>query len=127
VKQKILQKLKNFGPKQWLILIAFVSVLGFTSFYIFRTVQFAVYWQQHRDVPISGWMNIGYVAHSYHVPPPELNKAVGLAPDERDRRPLAEIAKSQNRPFEELKIALEKAIGDFRAAHPTPPDARAAP
>ena len=127
MKQKILQKLKAFDRKQWLILIAFVLVLGFTGFHVYRTVQSAVYWRQHRDQPISGWMNVGYVAHSYHVPPPELNKAIGLAPETRDRRPLAEIAKSQDRSFDEIRTALEKSINDFRATRPTPPGERSAP
>lgn len=120
MKLKILQRLKEFSWKQRLILAAFLLVVGFTGFHIYRTIEFAVYWRQHRDQPISGWMNIGYISHSYHIPPPELNKSIGLPPDVRDKRPLKEIAKSQNRSLEELKTALEKAISDFRVNHPSP-------
>ena len=52
-----------------LMLLAFVVVLGFTGFHIVRTVRDAVYWHQHRDEPIESWMSIGFIAHSYHVPP----------------------------------------------------------
>lgn len=124
---KALKKLKGFSRRQWLILIAFVLVLAFTGFQVFRTVERASYWRQHRDEPIAGWMRIGYVANSYHVPPQVLQEAIGLPPNVPDRRPLTEIAKSQNRPFEPLKAELEKAIRDFRAAHVTPPGAGGAP
>lgn len=127
MKRKILQKLKGFSRWQWLILIAFVLVLTFTGFQIFRTVERANYWRQHRDEPIAGWMRIGYVANSYHVPPQVLQEAIGLPPNVPDRRPLAEIAKSQNRSLETLKAELEKAIRDFRAARPPPPGAGGAP
>lgn len=119
--KKILQKLKGFNRQQWLILAALVLVLAFTCFQIFRTVQRANYWRQHRDEPIAGWMRIGYVANSYHVPPPVLNQAIGLPAEARDRRPLSKIAESQNRPFEELKADLEKAVNDFRLKHPPEP------
>jgi ABC-type phosphate transport system auxiliary subunit len=120
VSRKILQKLKGFSRTQWLILIAFVLVLAFTGFQIFRTVQRANYWRQHHEEPIAGWMRIGYVANSYHVPPQVLQEAIGLPPNVPDRRPLAEIAKSQNRSFAELKADLEKAINDFRQTHQPP-------
>ncbi len=103
-----------------LTLAAFVLVLVFTGFQIFRTVQYATYWRQHRDEPIAGWMRVGYVAHSYHVPLPVLNQSIGLTADERDRRPLTEIAKSQDRSFEEIKANLENAITEFRVAQPPP-------
>lgn len=118
--KKIIRKAKGLSRWRKLILAAFVLTLAFTGFQIFRTVQFATYWRQHRDEPIAEWMRVGYVANSYHVPLSVLNQAIGLPVGERDRRPLTEIAKSQNRPFEEIKADLEKAISEFRAAHPQP-------
>lgn len=122
MKGKLIQIFKNFGWKQWLILFAFLAVVGFTAFHFYRTAQRAAYWREHKDEPIAEWMPVGYIAHSYHVPPPELYKALGLEPKLRDRTTLKEIAESQNRSFEETKAILEKAIADFRAAHPLPPD-----
>lgn len=120
--KKALQKLKGLSRWQRFALAALILVLGFTGFQIFRTVQRAAYWREHRDEPIAGWMRIGFVANSYHVPPPVLNRAIGLPEDVRDRRPLSEIARSQNRPFAQLKAELEKAISDFRAAREPPPE-----
>jgi hypothetical protein len=45
---------------------------------------------------LPGWMRVGYVAHSHDVPLPVLNQAIGLTADARDRRPLTEIARSQD-------------------------------
>lgn len=115
------KRIRNLRPWQWVVLAAFLFAVGFTAFYSYRTYERAVFWQQHRDEPITGWMRLGFVANSYHVPLPELNKAIGLPPDARDRRPLNKIAEDQGRPFEELKADIEKAIADFRAAHPPPP------
>ena len=36
------------------------------------------------DEPIQGWMNIGYIAHSYHVPAYVLAQALGLPPGPED-------------------------------------------
>lgn len=116
--KRAIEKLKGFGLKQWLILAAFILVLGFTGFQVVRTVRFALYWQAHQDEPIAGWMRIGYIANSYRVPRSALFQAVGLSPDARDRRPLVEIAESQGRSFEEIKADIEKAISDSRTDHP---------
>lgn len=69
-------------------------------------------------------MRIGFVANSYHVPPPVLNRAIGLGPETRDPRPLNKIAEDQGRTFEELKAELEKAIADFRSNPHAPPEGR---
>lgn len=118
---RVITRLKNLRRWQWLVLAIFLFAVGFTAFYSYRTYQRAVFWREHREQPIEGWMRVGFVANSYHVPVPELNKAIGLPPDARDRRPLNQIAEEQGRPFEELKTEIERAIAEFRAAHPPPP------
>jgi hypothetical protein len=70
----------------------------------------ARYWHEHRNEPIRGWMTIGYIARTRHVPPPVLKKALGLPPDERERRPISAIAHDQNRSVDELVLTLEEAI-----------------
>ncbi|HEX6124624.1 MAG TPA: hypothetical protein VFZ23_04560 [Pyrinomonadaceae bacterium] len=116
----ILQKIKGFSRAQRLVLIAFIVALVVTLFFAYRTYQRAEYWRQHRDEPIAGWMRVGWVANSYHVPPPVLQTAIGLPPDVPDRRPLSKIAEDQGRSFDELKSDLEKAIAEFRADRPNP-------
>jgi hypothetical protein len=121
VRYQRLQKLSGFGWQQWLVLIAFVLVLAFTGLYAARTIREARYWRNHRDEPIRGWMTIGYVAHSYHVPPYILAQALGLPHRPPDRRPLREIAREQNRSMDEVQAILQDAITHARPPYPPPP------
>ena len=61
--------MKKFGWQQWLVVLAFVLVVSFTGMFAVRTVRRAIYWHYHQDEPIRAWMSLGYVAHSYNVPP----------------------------------------------------------
>lgn len=126
MRAEILQTLKRFSWKQWLVLILFFGVVAFTGFYVYRTVERAAYWHNHQDQPIENWMSVRYIAHSYHVPPPVLYEAIKLNPEPRDRRPLKQIATIQNRSIEEIKNELEAAIIKFRDENP-PPEIRGQP
>ncbi len=121
VRQRILQTLKTFNWQQWLVAIMFLLVLGFTALYAVRTTRDAIYWHYHQDEPIHGWMTVGYVAHSYRVPPHILYRALGLPHKPPDKRPLREIAKSQNRSMDETRSILQDAITHARPPYPPPP------
>jgi hypothetical protein len=114
--------MKSFGWRQWLVLAAFVVVLAATGLFAVRTVRRAIYWRQHQDEAIRPWMNVGYVAHSYRVPPWFLHQALGLPPGP-DRRPLREIARDQGRPVDDVIAILQNAIVHARPPYPRPPDA----
>lgn len=102
-----------------LLIILFVAVIAFTGYHLVRTVSSAIYWQQHRDEQIERWMPIGYVAHSYHVPPWILERALGL-PHKPDPRPLGRIAKEQRRSFDDVVARLNDAIVHARPPYPPP-------
>jgi hypothetical protein len=74
------------------------------------------------DEPIRPWMNVPYIAHSYHVAAHLLYQALGL-PSTRpfDRRPIMDIARSQQRPIQEVIDLLQAAIREARLASPPPP------
>lgn len=114
-------EVERIGKKQVLLGLAFLATLGLAGLFIFRTVQPILYWRMHRDEPIKGWMTVGYVAHSYHVPPHVLAKALGVSHRPPDRRPLREIAKSQNRSMDEVRAVLTEAIVHARPPYPPPP------
>lgn len=108
-----------------LLLVAFILALGFTGLYVFRTVREAMYWHQHRDEPIQDWMTIGFVAHSYHVPPHVLSMAIGLPPGPPpDMRPIGSIATAQGRSVAQLTALLQYAIVHARPPYPPPPPPR---
>ena len=102
------------------VLIAlFVAVVAFTGYHAVRTVSDAIYWNAHRDEPIQRWMTIGYVAHSYHVPPHVLHQALGLPP-QPDRRPLGRIARDSGRSMDAIEARLTYAIVHARPPYPPP-------
>ena len=62
----------NLVKRLWqthrLLLIAFTVAAALTLFFAIRTTAFFIYWSNHQNVEIEGWMTIGYVAHSYRRP-----------------------------------------------------------
>ena len=111
----------KFNLRQWGVLIAFLLVLTGTVYFAQRAIRPAIYWHYHQDEPIKEWMNVDYVAHSYHVPPHVLFIALGLPHKPPDKRPLRDIATSQNRSMDEVKAILMDAIVHARPPYPPPP------
>lgn len=109
------------GWRQWLVIAAFILTIAITGLFTVRTVRNALYWHNHTDEPIHGWMTVGYVAHSYHVPPHVLYKALGLPHKPPDKRPLREIASAQNRSMDDIRTVLMDAIIHARPPYPPPP------
>jgi hypothetical protein len=113
--------MKKFGWRQSVVAAAFLLSLSVGIFFVVRAVRPAIYWHYHKDEPIESWMSVGYVAHSYHVPPHVLFLAVGLPHKPPDKRPLSEIAKAQNRSMDEIKTVLLETIVHARPPYPPPP------
>ena len=111
--------MKKLSGRQWLVLLAFVLAVSVTGLFAVRTVRHAVYWRFHQDEPIRPWMNLGYIAHSYRVPPWVLSEALGL-PLKPDHRPIRVIAREQNRSVAEVTTILQNAIVHARPPYPPP-------
>lgn len=106
-------------PWRKALIALFVAIVAFTGYHAVRTVSDAFYWNAHRDEPIEPWMTIGYVAHSYHVPPHVLHAALNLPPTP-DRRPLARIARDSGRSMSQVEAKLTYAIVHVRPPYPPP-------
>ncbi len=102
-----------------LLIGLFVAVVAFTGYHAVRTISDAIYWNAHRDEPIERWMTIGYVAHSYHVPPHVLHQALSLPPAP-DHRPLGRIARDSGRSVADIEAKLTYAIIHVRPPYPPP-------
>jgi len=97
-----------------LLLALFITLfLGTRSFRRFR--------DRPTDEPIREWMNIPYIAHSYHIPPHLLFQALNL-PDTPppDKRPIIKIAKELGLSVAEVTTLLEAAIAQERASQEPP-------
>jgi hypothetical protein len=93
-----------------LLLGALALALAVTLFFAVRIAVHAVYWSQHRDMPIEPWMTIGQVAQSYRIDRDDLARAVGIEAGRRERLTLAQIAARTGRPVEEVEVELRAAI-----------------
>ena len=114
----VADRMRKLGWHQWLLLILFLVALFVTGLFAVRAVRRAIYWQYHRDETIRPWMSVRYVSRSYRVPPHILYQAIGVEPVPRDRRPLREIAREQNRPVDDLISELQEAIKRWRTSPP---------
>lgn len=96
---------------------AFVLACAVTLFFAGRLVFFTAYWATHREMPVQGWMTVGYVARSWGLDPRELDAAAGLpVPEVKGRpQPLSEIARDRGVPLSELVAEVEAAVAELRA------------
>jgi len=107
---------KLWRTNRWLT-VSFLLTLTLALFFIIRAGVFFVYWQNHADEPIEGWMTIRYVAKSYRVDPRIVRNAIGLPITGPDRRPLIRIARETGQPLDALTAAIADAIETDRASH----------
>mgnify|MGYP000740106791 FL=1 len=102
-----------------LLVIAFAVALAFTVVFGIRTTASFLYWSSHQNMPVAGWMPAGYVAKSHRVDIEVVREALGLGPQDRDRRPIARIARDRGVPVEilirDVNAALKTAKGDEAA------------
>lgn len=76
------------------------------------------------EVGVRPWMTIPYIARAYGVPESELYNALGLTPNERDRRaPLGAIAKRKGRNLDADIATLNTLLAERQQAPraPAPP------
>lgn len=106
----IIERLRRLSPARRAVVAAFALAALASLFFGTRFVVHAIYWSSHRDEPIAGWMTVGYVSHSYDVPPALLREALGAPAGTPDRRPIAEIASSLGLTTDEALALLREAI-----------------
>ncbi len=107
--------MKRLWSDHKLLVLGFLATLMLTSILFMRLIADVVYWPQHQDQTISGWMTVGYVAHSYDVDKDSLIEALGVATDLRRHLTLNAIADAQEITLPELRSTLLTAITDQRA------------
>ncbi len=106
--------MKRLWGDHKLLVLGFLGALILTAVLLVRLIADVAYWPQHQDEPISGWMTVGYVAHSYAVDKDGLIEALGIETDLRRHLTLTAIADAQDMSLAELRNALLKAVIDQR-------------
>jgi hypothetical protein len=101
---------------RWLLL-GFVATVALALFFTVRAVVFTVYWSDHRDEAIAGWMTPRYIAMSWDVPPQVIGDALGITPGGDARRmTVEEYARANGVSVADVAETLATAIEAFRAA-----------
>jgi hypothetical protein len=107
-------------PSRLLILaVAFCVAIAGTFIFAYRAGRHAhrLRWENE---PMRPWMSVPFIAHTHHVPATALFQAIGIPPQQRDRRPLRKIAREQNRSVDDLIRTLEGALASAGHTHPAP-------
>ncbi len=107
--------MKKLWRDHKLLVLGFMAALILTTILFVRLIADVVYWPQHQDETISGWMTVGYVAHSYDVDKAGLIEILGIEADLRRHLTLKAIADAQDMSLAELRNILLKAVIDQRA------------
>lgn len=98
-----------------LVSVLLVS-LALTLFFAGRFALRAVYFAQHREEPVAGWMTVGYVSRSWGFDPREIDARAGLPLPENGRPfTLEEIARDRGVPVAEVVAEVEAALAALRA------------
>jgi hypothetical protein len=97
------------GRRTILLVVALLLAIAVTFVFGYRAGNHArmIRWENQ---PIHGWMSIPFIAHTHHVPPDVLYRAIGAEPQPKDHRPLRRIARDQKRPVEQLIHDLDAAL-----------------
>ena len=105
-------------PSRLLILaVAFSVAIAGTFVFAFRAGRHARRLHFENE-PIRSWMSVPFIAHTHHVPSAVLFQAIGIEPQQHDRRPLRVIAREQHRPVEDVVRDLERALASAGHTHP---------
>lgn len=94
---------------------AFALALALTLFFAVRIVVQAVYWANHRDEAVQPWMTLGYVSHSWQVPPDLLAERLGFQRPEGRPLTLLEQAVARGEPVADLIARVEAAVAALKA------------
>lgn len=97
---------------------AFVLACTLTLFFAARLVVGAVYWANHRDEPVRGWMTVGYVARSWGFYPQEFSTSAGLQDFSGQPMTLIEIARQRKIPVSDVIAQIEATIAALQQEKP---------
>ena len=106
-------------PGLLILAVAFCVAIAGTFIFAFRAGRHARRLHFENE-PIRPWMSVPFIAHTHHVPAAVLFYALGIEPEQRDRRPLRAIARQEHRPLEDVVRDLERALAAAGHTHPAP-------
>lgn len=114
--------MKGLARRHPVLVAAFVLALALSLFFSARIVVRSVYWSQHREEAVAGWMTVGYVGRSWGLDPREIDARAGLPMPENGRPfTLEQIARDRGVPVAEIIALVEATVATLRAERAPPP------
>jgi hypothetical protein len=113
----MIKRLQGLWRARPILTSAFLLACALTLFFAGATVYRAAYWAMHREEPVSAWMTVGYIGHSWGLDPRELDARAGLPMPTVKGHPqtLGEVARDRGVPVETLIADVEAAIAALQA------------
>ena len=95
-----------------LLVIAFAVSVTLMLFFAVRFTTQSIYWHDpaHRNQALEPWMTVGYVAHSWGVPPEMLAEKLALPKGRPAHEPLDRLAADMGLTYGELSTRVETAV-----------------
>lgn len=117
------ERLKSTFRRHPVLVSAFVLFTLLALLFAGRFGYRVAYWSTHQNQPVAEWMTVGYIAHSWHLDPHDLEMQAGLPPPAGHPLTLGEIATGRGVPVSEVIAAVEAAIARLQAEKhgPKPP------
>ncbi len=117
-----MNRLRILWQRQPIVLSAFIIAAAFALFFAVRAVSGAIYWANHRDEPVKGWMTPMYVDHSWGLPRATIGQALGLTKPEPGQKlqNLRELARARGISEAEMIALVEAAVAKAQAGMPSP-------
>jgi hypothetical protein len=107
--------LKSAFRRHPFLVSAFVLFTLLALFFAGRFATRAIYWSTHQNQPVAAWMTVGYIAHSWHLDPRDLEATAGLPPPAGHPLTLGEIATQRGVAVGEIIATVEAAIAKLQA------------
>ncbi len=98
-----------------LLIVGLIVAIAFTFVFGYRAGRHARFIRWENE-PVRAWMSIPFIAHTHHVAPEILYRAIGLTPQPKDHRPIRRIAREQKRPVQQIIEELNAVVGKSGAA-----------
>ena len=112
--------------RRFLLIGGLVIALVITLFFGYRLVR-RILFRPSRE-PIREWMDVGYIARAYGIPPYVLEEVVGIPyGPPPDRRPIGVIARAQGKTADEFVKLIQDRINKGPPYPPRPPPPTPAP
>lgn len=111
--------------QRYLLIGGLVIALVITLFFGYRLVR-RILFRPSRE-PIREWMDVGYIARAYDIPPYVLEETIGIPyGPPPDRRPIGVIARQQGKTAAEFVKLIQDRINKG-PPYPPPPNKRPPP